>query len=71
MAVIPVGTVNVCIAPIYIHDDDDNDDNTLCRVRILCMLGSSNIIINNKVDEIESITMLYIRDRTHYNVIHI
>ena len=63
MAVIPVGTVNVCIAPIYIHDDDD----ILCRVGIVCMLGSSNIIINNKVDEIEcyiyeieSITMLYI-----------
>ena len=66
MAVIPVGTVNVCIAPIYIHDDDDDDD-VLCRVGIVCMLGSSNIIINNKVDEIEcyiyeieSITMLYI-----------
>ena len=67
MAVIPVGTVNVCIAPIDIHDDDDD---TLCRVGIVCMLGSSNIIINNKVDEIESITMLNIRDRIHYNVIY-
>jgi len=32
--------------------------------------GGNNIIINNKVDEIESITMLYIRDRIHYNVIY-